>query len=193
VEEASVGPTMRRPSPSRLRSGLLIALAAGAVLAPAARAQGPEFVPLNQGAFPSLAATWQASAVRPNTIFLDLYDGQGILFQTYAPKFASPPPKRGLNALGYRPLGLPTTAALVGGVAGTRVKRVKVVYVDGQVQRPSLIPAPAEWGFGARFFAAGTTVANTAAGTAQVVSRVRGFDRKGRVLITQKNVFTNPF
>jgi hypothetical protein len=184
---------MRRPSPNRLRSALLVALVSAAVLAPAARAQGPEFVPLNQGAFPSLAATWQGSAVRPNTIFLDLYDGMGILFQTYSPQFASLPPRRGLNALGYRPLGLPTTAALVGGVAGTRVKRVKVVYVDGQVQRPPLVHAPSEWGFGARFFAAGTTVADTAASTPQVVTRVRALDRKGRVLSTQTKVFTNPF
>jgi hypothetical protein len=180
---------MRRPK----RRLLWLAAFSSALVAAPAHAQGPEFVPLNAGAFPSLAATWQGSAVRPNTVFLDLYDGTGILFQTYSPQFASPPPKRGLTALGYRPLGLPTTAALVAGVAGTRVKRVKVVYVDGQVQRPPLVPAPAEWGFRARFFAAGTTVADTAANTAQVVSRVRALDRKGRVLTTQTNVFTNPF
>jgi hypothetical protein len=184
---------MRRARLSTLRLGLLLAVAASALLAPSARAQGPEFVPLNSGAFPQLAATWQGSAVRPNTIFLDLYDGTGILFQTYSPQFASPPPKRGLNALGYRPLGLPTTASLVGGVAGTKVKRVKVVYVDGQVQKPPLVPAPPEWGFRARFFAAGATVAETAAGTTRVISRVRALDRKGRVLLTQTNVFTNLF
>jgi hypothetical protein len=50
-----------------------------------ASAQGPEFVPLSQGAFPQLTATWRGSAVRPNTIFLDLYDGMGILFQTSSP------------------------------------------------------------------------------------------------------------
>jgi hypothetical protein len=177
----------------RLRYGLPAALATAALAAPTAQAQGPEFVPLNQGAFPQLAATWQGSAVRPNTIFLDLYDGMGILFQTYSPQFASPPPKRGVNALGYRPLGLPSTASLLGGVAGTRVKRVKLVYVDGQVQKPPLVPAPPEWGFRARFFAGGTTVADAAANTVQVVSRVRALDRKGKVLVTQTNVFTNPF
>ena len=34
----------------------------------------------------------------------------------------------GVTALGYRPLGLPTTAALVGGVAGTRVKTIKIFW-----------------------------------------------------------------
>jgi hypothetical protein len=184
---------MRRRRPNRLRRGALLACAASALLTPAAQAQGPEFVPLNQGAFPSLAATWQASAVRPNTIFLDLYDAQGSLFQTYAPQFSAPPPKRAVNALGYRPLGLPTTASLVGGVAGTRVKRVKVVYIDGQIQRPPLVPAPVEWAFRARFFAAGTTVADRFASTSQVVSRIRAFDRRGDRVATQSNVFTNPF
>jgi hypothetical protein len=176
----------------RVRDLVALTIAVAVVAAAPARGQGPEFVPLNQGAFPQLAATWQGSAVRPNTIFLDLYDGMGILFQTYAPQFASPPPKRGVSALGYRPLGLPTTAALVGGTAGTRVKRVKVVFVDGQVLKPPLVPAPPEWGFRARFFAVGTTVADTAANTVQVVSRVRALDRKGKVLTTQTNVFTNP-
>jgi hypothetical protein len=177
----------------RNRMPLWLAAIATLLIAAPARGQGPEFVPLGQGAFPALAATWQASVVRPNTVLLDLYDYQGILFQTYAPQFATPPPKRGVNGLGYRPLGLPTTASLVAGVAGTRVKTVKIVYVDGQVQRPPLVHAPVEWGFRARFFGIGAIVSDAHASTIQVVARIRALDRKGRRVATQTNVFTNPF
>ena len=161
--------------------------------APAARAQGPEFVPLASGGFASPPVTWQASAVRPNVIFLDLYNAEGALYQTYAPSFASPPPPKRISALGYRPGGLPTTAALVGGVTGTKVKRLKIFWSAAPTQKLATVLAPPEWGFRARFFAAGATVASESAGAVQVVSKIKALDRKGRLLSTEVNVFTNPF
>jgi hypothetical protein len=172
---------------------MLVATLACGPLASPASAQGPEFVALGQGSFPTLAATWQGIAVRPNTVSLDLYNSEGALFQSYTPQFVQPPPKRSLNALGYRPLGLPTTAALVGGVAGTRVKTVKVFFSGMPAQKLAPVPAPAEWGFRARFFAAGAVVPDEFANTTQVVTKIKALDRKGKLLTTMQNVFTNPF
>jgi hypothetical protein len=163
------------------------------VLAPSARAQGPEFVPLASGAFPHQALTWQASAIRPNTIFLDLYNHEGILFQTYSPQFVQPPPGKFVNALGYRPGGLPTTSALVGGVAGTRVKQVKIFFTGLPMQKLRTVKAPVEWGYAGRFFAAGAIVAPEFASTTQVVAQIKALDGKGKRLSVQTNVFTNPF
>lgn len=172
-------------------AGLLGAAAIAAAAAPAS-AQGPEFVPLGAGAFPQLGYTWQANAVVPNQVLFDLYDHEGILRQTYTASF-EPVSKRTLSALGNRPFALPTTASAVYGVAGTRVKKVKIVYVDGQRQALTPTPAPSEWGFAGRFFATGITVADASAATTQVVARIRAIDRKGKVVFTQTNVFTNPF
>jgi hypothetical protein len=55
------------------------------------------------------------------------------------------------------------------------------------------VPAPAEWGFRARFFAAGAIVPDAFANTTQVVTRIKALDRKGKLLTTLRNVFTNPF
>src|SRR6187402_2386192 len=114
----------------RCRMGVALLAAAGiAAVAPSgASAQGPEFVPLGQGSFPSLNSTWQALAIRSNTIFFDLYDDEGTLYYTYAPQFDQPPPKRLVTAISYRPFGLPTVATFVGGVTGKRVKTVKVFF-----------------------------------------------------------------
>jgi hypothetical protein len=171
--------------------GAAAAFGAGAP-SPAA-AQGPEFVPLASGSFPQQALTWQALAVRPNTIFLDLYNDEQILFQTYAPVFSSPPPPKRVSALGYRPGGVPTQSALVGGVAGRKVKRVKILFAGAPTQSLRTVKAPGEWGFGARFFAAGTVVAPESAGLTQVVTRIKALDGKGKRLSVTGDVFTNPF
>ena len=52
---------------------------------------------------------------------------------------------------------------------------------------------PPEWGFGGRFFAAGNNVADTSAGTTQVVTLIKALDGRGRLLSKFTNVFTNPF
>jgi hypothetical protein len=178
----------------RRRSVVVLATLAGTLaIAPAARAQGPEFVPLAAGAFPHQALTWQASAVRPNTIFLDLYNSEGALFQTYSPQFVSPPPPKQVTALGYRPVGLPSQSALVGGVGGTRVKHVKVFFAGAAMQKMRTVKAPVEWGFAGRFFAAGAIVGPEQAGTTQVVTQIKALDGKGKRLSIQRSIFTNPF
>lgn len=171
----------------------LVATLGCGLLAPAARAQGPEFVPLAQGAFPQLGYTWQGLALRPNAVTLDLYNSEGALFQSYTPAFDQPPPKRSVSALAYRPVGLPTTAALVAGVAGTKVKTVKVFFSGLPTQKLAPVPAPAEWGFRARFFAAGATVPDAFATTTDVVTKIKTLDRKGKLLTTLQGVFTSPF
>ncbi len=182
----------KRGRSHRVAGPIAVALAALAT-APSASAQAPEFVPLGSGAFPHQGLTWQASAVRPNTIFLDLYNSEGALFQTYAPQFATPPPPKQVMALGYRPVGLPTASALVGGVAGGRVKQVKVLFSGAPLQKLTTLKAPAEWGFGGRFFAAGAIVGPKYATAVQVVSQIKALDGKGKRLSIQRNVFTNPF
>ena len=97
-----------------------------------------------------------------------------------------------MNALGYRPLGLPTTAALVAGVAGTKVKTVKVFFAGLPTVKIAPTPVP-EWGFPGRFFAAGAVVPDVYATATQVVTRVKALDRKGRRVATVDNIFTNPF
>jgi hypothetical protein len=134
---------------------LLAAVCAAATAPAGASAQGPEFVPLGQGSFPSLDSTWQALAIRSDTIFFDLYDDEGSLYYTYAPKFDKPPPKRLVAAISYRPFGLPTVATFVGGVAGKRVKTVKVFFDGAPTQKLRTTKAPREWGFAARFFGTG--------------------------------------
>src|SRR5687768_9865688 len=119
---------MRTTPHSRAGLAILAALCSSAAVAPAASAQGPEFVVLGQGSFPSLSSTWQGLAVRPNNVFIDLYDDEGTLYQTYMALFDQPPPKRIVNAFGYRPLGLPTVAAAVAGASGKRVKAVKILF-----------------------------------------------------------------
>jgi hypothetical protein len=190
--DQSVGHAVQSRLTGRAALGAL-ALAAALVMAPAARAQGPEFVPLASGAFPHQALTWQASAVRPNTIFLDLYNREGALFQTYAPQFTTPPPPKRVTALGYRPGGLPTASALVGGVGGTRVKQVKVFFSGAPLQKLRTVKAPSEWGFAGRFFAAGAIVPPEHAGTTQVAFQIKALDGKGRRLSIQRSIFTNPF
>ncbi len=158
-----------------------------------ATAQGPEFVVLNQGAFPTLTSTWQGLAVTPNNVFLDLYDSKGILYKTYSTVFDQPPPKRTVTAFGHRPLGLPTVAALVAGAAGKRVKTVKIFFDGAPMQKLRTVKAPPEWGFAGRFFAAGANVAESSANTTQVVTLIKAVDGKGRLLSKLGNVFTNPF
>jgi hypothetical protein len=170
---------------------LLATLAAG-LFAPGASAQTPEFIALGQGAFPSLASTWQANAVAPNMVLLDLYDDEGILYQTYSTVF-EPPSKRTVSATGQRPLGLPSVEALVGGAAGKRVKTVKVFFAGAPTQKLRTVRPPAEWGFSGRFFATGATVGPTAASTTQVVTRIKALDGRGRLLSQLTDVFTNPF
>ena len=180
--------------PMRRRAGILatvvVSLLAGAT---PATAHAPEFVPLSSGNFVTPPVRWEALAVRPSTIFLDLYDVENILFQTYNLQFAAPPPKKGVSALGYRPPGLPSTAALLGGVAGPRVKTVKVLFRGAPAQKLKPTPVPAEWDFRARFFATGAVVAESAAGLTQVVRKIKALDRKGKLLSTQAEIFTNPF
>jgi hypothetical protein len=184
---------MRIADRRRLSLALLAIAVAAGLTAPVARAQGPEFVALAHGAFPQLGYTWQGLALRPNAVTLDLYNAEGALFQSYTPEFTQPPPKRSLTALGYRPVGLPTTAALVAGTAGTRVKTVKVFFSGAPTVKLRPVPAPTEWAFHARFFAAGAIVPDTFANTTQVVTRIKALDRKGKLLTTLQNVFTNPF
>jgi hypothetical protein len=174
-----------------LLATLVASLACGLVASPA-RAQGPEFVTLGQGSFPALAATWQANAVRPNMALLDLYDSQGILFQSYSTVFEAPG-KRTVAATGQRPLGIPTTAALVAGAAGARVKTVKIFFAGAPTQKLRTVRAPAEWGFAGRFFAAGANVAESSASTVEVVAQIKAFDGRGRLLSKLTSVFTNPF
>jgi hypothetical protein len=169
-----------------------IAFLAVALTPSTALAQTPEFFPLGQGSFPSLNSTWQANAVQPNTVLLDLYDDMGILYQSYSTVF-EPQAKRAITATGQRPLGLPTTAALVGGATGTRVKLVKIFFAGAPMQKVATIKPPAHWGFGGRLFAAGATVGETSANTTQVVTQIKGLDGKGRRLTVITNVFTNPF
>lgn len=175
-----------------ITTALLIATLVCAVVAAAAKAQTPEFIPLGQGSFPSLASTWQANAVAPSTVLLDLYDNEGILYQTYSTVF-EPPSKRTVSATGQRPLGLPTVEALVGGAAGKRVKTVKIFFAGAPTQRVRTVRPPAQWGFTGRFFAAGATVAETSANATQVVTRIKALDGRGRLLSQLTNVFTNPF
>jgi hypothetical protein len=172
---------------------VIAAAIAALILGAPARAQDPEFVPLASGVFPHQAVTWQASAIRPDTIFLDLYNHEGILFQTYAPQFVQPPPPKHVSALGYRPGGLPTASALVGGVAGTRVKQVKVFFAGAPMQRLRTVNAPAGWAYAGRFFAAGAIVGPESASATQVVTQIKALDGKGKRLSVQTNVFTNPF
>src|SRR6185295_17909818 len=153
-----------------------------------ASAQTPEFFPLGQGSFPSLSSTWQANAVQPNTVLLDLYDDMGILYQSYSTVFEAPS-KRTVSATGQRPLGLPSTSALVGGAAGNRVKSVKIFFAGAAMQKVQTVKPPPTWGFAGRFFAAGATVADTSANTTQVVTRIKALDGKGRLLSTFTNVF----
>ena len=171
---------------------VLVAAVAGA-LAPAARAQGPEFVELGQGSFPSLQSTWQALAVNnpPRTIFFDLYD-EDSLYYTYAPQFDQPPPKKLVSPISYRPFGLPTVATLVGGVAGTRVKTVKIFFDGAPMQKLRTVKAPPEWGFPVRYFGTGTNVAESSANTAQVATMIKALDGRGRLLSKLTNVLTNP-
>lgn len=178
----------------RVRFGSTLALALGAlaVSSPPAGAQAPEFVGLGGGEFPQLASTWQANAVVPNTTLLDLYDSTGILYQSYS-SIWEPQRKVGLVATGQRPLGLPSTAALVAGAAGTKVRTVKVFFLGAPMQRVRTVVPPPEWGFRGRFFAAGTTLDPSAAATTEVVTRLKGLDRRGRRLVTVDSVFTNPF
>lgn len=183
---------MRIPGRRRLSLALLIAAPLVGIAAPSANAQTPEFFPLGQGSFPSLASTWQANAVQPNTVLLDLYDDEGILYQTYSTIF-EPPSKRTVSATGQRPLGLPTVEALVGGAAGRRVKTVKIFFAGAPTQRVRTVRPPAHWGFNGRFFAAGATVDPSFANTVQVVTRIKALDGRGRLLTTLTNVFTNPF
>jgi hypothetical protein len=179
----------RRPG---LGLALLVGLVFGGLPAPAATAQTPEFVALGQGSFPSLASTWQANAVTPNTVLLDLYDSEAILYQSYSTNF-EPPSKRTVSATGQRPLGLPTAAALVAGAAGKRVKTVKIFFAGAPTQRLNTVRPPPEWGFAGRFFAAGANVAESSANTTQVVTRIKALDGRGRPLSKLTNVFTNPF
>jgi hypothetical protein len=176
----------------RLSLALTIGAVSAGLAAPGASAQGPEFFPLGQGSFPSLNSTWQANAVQPNTVLLDLYDDMGILYQSYSTVFEAPS-KRTVSATAQRPLGLPSTAALVGGAAGNRVKTVKIFFAGAPTQKVRTVKPPASWGFAGRFFAAGATVAETSANTTQVVTRIKALDGRGRLLSTITNVFTNPF
>jgi hypothetical protein len=184
---------MRNAGRSGLRLALAVAAVSSALPASSAGAQTPEFVVLGQGAFPSLASTWQGLAVTPNNVFLDLYDSKGTLYQTYMALFDQPPPKRRMNAFGYRPLGLPTVAALVAGAAGTRVKTVKIFFAGAPTQKLATVRPPPEWGFAGRFFAAGTNVAESSASTTQVVTQIKALDGRGRLLSKLTNVFTDPF
>src|ERR1044072_5769864 len=109
---------MRIARRCRMGLALLAAVCAGALAPAGAAAQGPEFVPLGQGSFPSLESTWQALAIRSNTIFFDLYGDEGSLYYTYAPQFDQPPPKRLVTAISYRPFGLPTLGTVRGGGGG---------------------------------------------------------------------------
>jgi hypothetical protein len=171
---------------------LLAAVCAGAGAPAGADAQGPEFVPLAQGSFPSLNSTWQALAIRSNSVFFDLYDDEGTLYYTYAPQFDKPPPKRLVTAISYRPFGLPTVATFVGGVAGKRVKTVKVFFDGAPTQRLRTTKAPREWGFAARFFGTGANVAQSSANKVQVVTQIKALDGKGRLLSKLTDVLTNP-
>ena len=183
---------MWRAARGRFGAAITLAGVALGLSSPAVRAQEPEFTSLGGGTFPSLDSTWRANAVQPNTTLLDLYDNLGILYQSYSSQFEAPG-KRGLSAVGQRPLGLPSAAALVAGVAGTKVRTVKIVFLGAPVQRLRTVAAPPGWGFRGRFFAAGANLAESAAATNQVVTRVRGFDRRGRRVASVNSVFTNPF
>ena len=176
---------------------VLVVLAAAstcALAAPAARAQAPEFMVLGQGSFPSLNSTWQALAVQepPRTIFFDLYDDEGSLYFTYAPDFPEPPPKKLVTAISYRPFGLPTVATFVGGVAGTRVKTVKIFFDGAPMQKLRTVKAPPEWNFPVRYFGTGANVAESSANTAQVAKTIKALDGRGRLLSKLTNVLTNP-
>jgi hypothetical protein len=184
---------MRIARQGKVGLGVLIATLGCALGADPARAQSPDTVALGQGSFSQLGFTWQANAARPNGILFDFFNSEGTLSDSYETSFAQAPPKRGLSAVGQRPFGLPTTAAVVYGVAGTRVKKVKLLFVGGLRRTLQPAPVPANWGFSGRFFAAGVTIGDAFAGTTQAVTRIRALDRKGRVVSTLTNVFTNPF
>jgi hypothetical protein len=188
-----------RIAPTRRLGLIVLATAVSCGLtAPGAGAQTPEFIPLGQGSFPSLASTWQAnalapSALGPSSVLLDLYDSKAILYQTYMVSFPTAPPKRTVTATGQRPLGLPTAAALVSGTAGKKVKTVKIFFAGAPTQKLATVKPPPAWGFGGRFFAAGTNVADTSAATTRVVTLIKALDGRGRLLSKFTNVFTNPF
>ena len=76
---------------------------------------------------------------------------------------------------------------------GTKVRTVKIVFLGATRQRLRTVAARPGWGFRGRFFAAGANLVESAAATNQVVTTVRGFDRRGRRVATVNSVFTNPF
>ena len=73
------------------------------------------------------------------------------------------------------------------------MKTVKIFFDGAPTQRLRTVPAPPEWGFAGRFFAAGTNVAESSASKTQVVTKIKALDGKGKRLSTLANVFTNPF
>src|SRR5688500_8657237 len=133
---------MRISGRLRLPIALLLATAAAVVSAPAASAQTPEVFPLGQGSLPSLASTWQANALQPNTVLSGLSEAEAILDQTYA-TILERGSERAVGGGGERPLGLPTVEALVGGAAGKRVKTVKIFFAGAPMQKLATIKPPA--------------------------------------------------
>ena len=154
--------------------------------------------PINSGSVSAPSLRWEASAVPfmfgqgGSSILIDVFDAGGTRVITYGANHARVASGTSIRATEFRPPRTrPSRNAIVAGVAGARVRRVRVVFRSGPSRTVRTVAPPRDWPrVNYRFFAVGTTVAGRHRTARKLTTRIDGFNSSGRRIARQRRLTT---
>jgi len=179
------------------RAVAVIALLCVCVTAVPAIAQTQKH-PIDRGSVSAPPLRWEASA-NPfmfgqggSSILIDVFERSGTKVITYGVNQGRVASTSTIRATEFRPpRARPSRNAIVTGVAGMRVRRVRVVFRSGPSRMVRTVAPPRDWPrVNYRFFTVGTTVAAGHRTARKLTTRIDGFDSRARRVARQRRITT---
>lgn len=171
----------------------LVAAGLGALGAGAAKTQ-KHFV--GRGTVSAPRLTWTANAVPfmfsqgGTSILVDVYRPDGTRLATYAGTHVRVPSRRSIRATELRP-NRPNRNAIVVGVTGVSVRKVKAVFAGGASRTVRTVAAPRDWPrANYRLFALSSTLPARYASRRQSATRIDGYNSRGTRISRQRTITT---
>jgi hypothetical protein len=152
--------------------------------------------PIDRGSVSAPPLRWEASAVPfmlergGSSILIDVFDRSGTRVTTYGANHVRVPSGRSIRATEFRPPRTrPSRNAIVAGVVGASVRRVRVEFRSGPSRTFRTVAAPRDWPrANYRLFAVGTTVASRHRTARRLATRIDGFNSRGRRIARQRSI-----
>jgi len=154
--------------------------------------------PIDRGSVSAPPLRWEASAdpfmlgQGGSSLLIDVFDRSGTRVITYGVNHRRVASRRTIRATEFRPPRVrPSRNAIVAGVTGVNVRRVRVVFRSGPTRTVRTKAAPRDWPrANYRFFAVGTTVAARHRTARKLTTRIDGLNSRGERIARQRAITT---